>query len=97
MTSAKSGGTLAIVQLRAFVEATRDSGYKNAAYAIAELIDNAVEAGAERVDIDVDEIKTGGSSKLEITVADDGCGMDKDVIALSLQFGGSTRFGSRAG
>jgi hypothetical protein len=83
--------------LRTFVEATRDSGYKNAAFAIAELIDNSVEAGADKIDIEVLQSGPLTSPELSVTVTDDGCGMDREVIALSLQFGGSTRFGSRAG
>src|SRR5260370_19740156 len=97
MISTKNNGTYALVQLRAFLEATRDSGYRNAAFAIAELIDNAVEAGAGKIDIEVSQAGPLTSPDLSITVTDDGCGMDRDVIALSLQFGGSTRFGSRTG
>lgn len=97
MISTKNNGTYALVQLRAFLEATRDSGYRNAAFAIAELIDNAVEAGAGKIDIEVFQVGSLTSPDLSIAVTDDGCGMDRDVIALSLQFGGSTRFGSRTG
>jgi len=32
------------------VKAMRDSGYKNAAYAIAELVDNSIQAGAAVVE-----------------------------------------------
>jgi hypothetical protein len=97
MIPVKTSRTYALVQLRAFVEATRDSGYRNAAFAIAELIDNAVEAGAEKVDIEILQDTSGNSPDLSIVVTDDGSGMDREVIALSLQFGGSTRFGSRTG
>ena len=33
------------------VNAMRDNGYKNAAYAIAELIDNSIQAGAKLVEL----------------------------------------------
>ena len=37
------------------VEAMRDNGYKNAAYAAAELIDNSLQAGATAVELLVRE------------------------------------------
>ena len=40
-----------IVREDRFIEATRDSGYKGTESALAELIDNAIQAGATRVDI----------------------------------------------
>ena len=32
-------------------DALRETGYRNTAYAIAELIDNSIDAGAENIDI----------------------------------------------
>jgi Histidine kinase-, DNA gyrase B-, and HSP90-like ATPase len=87
----------ALVQTRAFVEATRDSGYKSPASAIAELVDNALEAGARTIDIEVTQNDQGSNSRLVIVVRDDGSGMNDAVIKLALQFGGSTRFGSTSG
>jgi hypothetical protein len=34
------------VDLPNFIQATRDSGYKNTAAALAEFVDNSIEAGA---------------------------------------------------
>jgi hypothetical protein len=87
----------ALVQTRAFVEATRDSGYKSPASAIAELVDNALEAGARTIDIEVTQNDPSSNGRLAIVVRDDGSGMNDAVIKLALQFGGSTRFGSRSG
>jgi hypothetical protein len=84
-----------IVAVPTFVEATRDTGYKNTAAAIAELVDNAFEARACTVSIRIEEIKDRGANGLTITVTDDGIGMTPDVLQKALQFGGSTRFGSR--
>ena len=39
-----------IVPPHLVVQAMRDNGYKNAAYAVAELIDNSIQAGATRCD-----------------------------------------------
>lgn len=83
-----------IVAVQSFIEATRDSGYKSTGSAIAELVDNALEAEAKHVDVIVQE--TGVSARdTTIRVVDDGVGMSPAVLRLALQFGGSTRFGSR--
>jgi len=87
-----------LVKLHCFVQATRDSGYKSAAYALAELIDNAIEAQAERVEIEITSALIGASSIVDcVSVSDNGTGMPPDTLALALQFGGSTRFDSRSG
>ena len=40
-----------IIPSRLAITAMRDSGYKNTAYALAELIDNAQQAGASRIEV----------------------------------------------
>lgn len=40
-----------IVPAHLAVQAMRDNGYKNAAYAIAELMDNSIQAGATQVEL----------------------------------------------
>jgi hypothetical protein len=77
MSSIKSSRAHAIIQLRAFVEATRDSGYKNAGSAIAELIDNSVEANANEVNVDVLETVLKGLPEFTVIVTDDGTGMNR--------------------
>lgn len=87
-----------IIALDKFIQATRDSGYKNTASAISELVDNSLQAGATRIAISVaantgdDEEKT-----IEVSVLDNGCGMDPRTLRQALRFGGSTRFGDRRG
>ena len=83
-----------VIALRHFIQATRDAGYKSITAALAELVDNSFEAGAQRVDIDFSKSEADG---LKVTVGDDGCGMIPSVLRLALQFGGSTRFNSRRG
>src|SRR4051794_38696541 len=72
-----------------FVLATRDTGYKSTALAIAELIDNSIQAGARSVDVD---ISTADDSDypIEVLVTDDGHGMDAATLASALTFGGSS-------
>lgn len=85
-----------IVPAHLAVKAMRDNGYKNAAYAIAELIDNSIQAGADNVELLCGE-KTFQLSKRtsnrinEIAVLDNGQGMDKQVLSMALQFGNGTR------
>ena len=47
---------------------------------VKELVENAVDAGAARIDI---EIEHGGKSRL--TVPDDGCGMGPDDLVLAVE------------
>jgi anti-sigma regulatory factor (Ser/Thr protein kinase) len=83
-----------IVLQRTFIEATRDTGYRNTAAAVAELVDNAVQAKAKNIRIIVREERDGG---MVIGVLDDGTGMDAATLRRALQFGGSARFGDRSG
>ncbi len=86
-----------IVALQSFIEATRDTGYKSTGSAIAELVDNALEASAKQVSITIEQASSAGTARSSvIRVTDDGTGMTPAVLRLALQFGGTTRFGSRA-
>jgi hypothetical protein len=86
-----------VVAVDRFIEATRDSGYKTTASAVAELIDNAFEANATIVEVSICETSSIDSRELTVVVADNGCGMSPSVLRLALQFGGSTRFNCRDG
>lgn len=88
----KLGTTL--VNFQNFIVATRDSGYKSTASALAELVDNAIEAGAKAVTIQIDRDPT--DKEYYVTIADNGKGMSPDELSLALQFGGSSRFNSRS-
>ena len=75
--------------LRAF----RDSRYQSTAFAVAELIDNSVDADATFVDvlfIEREEMANERSvSRLsEIAVADNGIGMSGSTLVTALRFGG---------
>ena len=78
-----------------FILAIRDSGYTDVASAVAELVDNAIEAAATRVRITVDCESHTGLPRLSVN--DNGEGMTKTVLRTAVQFGGSSRFGSRQG
>jgi hypothetical protein len=84
-----------IVPAHLAVQAMRDNGYKNAAYAIAELIDNSIQAGATGVELLCGEkevqLQQRKRSRIDqIAVLDNGSGMDATVLRLALQFGNGT-------
>ncbi|CAC9567331.1 hypothetical protein [uncultured Gammaproteobacteria bacterium] len=80
-----------IVATHLVVKAMRDNGYKNAAYALAELMDNSIQANASEIKLVCIEGKDNGRKNLsKIAVIDNGTGMDKDTLELSLGFGNGT-------
>lgn len=93
-----------IVSPRLTVEAMRDSGYKDTDHALAELIDNSVEANAELIEVIAVERPPepdrpySRASIERIAVSDDGVGMDSVTLRRALRFGDGTRLeGVRAG
>ena len=96
MTTATSTEMFPIIDLQRFIQATRDSGYRSTACAVAELVDNAIQAGAASVDVVVRPTQD-DAYPIEVLVRDDGSGMDPDTLRLALRFGGSTRFNDRKG
>ena len=82
--------------------ALRDSRYHNSAYAIAELIDNAVEAGAPFIELLCMEAPQSVRERTrrrvsKIAVLDNGTGMDVKTLFEALKFGGGTRHYSDRG
>lgn len=82
---------------RHFMDSIRSSGYKNAAMALGELVDNSIQAKAENIDILVSEHRvTPNKNRVrrikEIAVLDDGTGMEKDLLRRSLKLGDGTHF-----
>jgi hypothetical protein len=80
----------------------RDAGYRDTSMAIAELIDNSIQAGAKTIRvITIDEVQQSRASKQvvvnKIAVFDDGEGMSKEVLELSLGFAQGTRLNQRKG
>ncbi|MEO3861883.1 ATP-binding protein [Acrocarpospora sp. B8E8] len=88
--------TYPIVSPDLTVKALRDSGYKSTAHAIAELIDNGIEAEAELIELFVVESPTRTSERArhhveKIAVLDNGTGMDDETLRQSLRFGAGNR------
>lgn len=84
------------------ITAMRDSGYKNTAYALAELIDNSQQAGAKIIEVITREKRTQVVSRVvnrlhNLAVLDNGSGMDAATLQMALQFGNGTRLDDRSG
>ncbi len=79
----------------------RDAGYKNTSYAIAEIVDNSIEANAKNIKITLfeDNIMSVRTQKLisEVAIFDDGDGMPREVLAKCLSFGWGTRLDGASG
>ena len=91
---------LALVDPAAAVRALRDSHYDNTGKAIAELIDNSIDARATRVELLIEEamqlVKQRSRWRVsKIAVVDNGSGMDVLTLIEALRIGGR-RSGSRA-
>ena len=75
------------------VQAMRDSRYRHPANAVAELIDNSIDANARHVDLLIQEelvpVTTRRSWRIrKLAVFDNGDGMSKDTLIQALRFGG---------
>lgn len=98
-----------IIPQRLSIHAMRSSGYRDAAHAVAELIDNAVEAGKplneptniEVICVDAETLvnQRARMRMKNVCVYDDGRGMDTRTLRMALQFGNGTHLleGSQTG
>ena len=76
------------------IESMRDNGYKNTAYALAELIDNSIQAGAKTVRFvcfeAYEQVSANNRKRIQkIAILDDGYGMDENTLYMALEFGAS--------
>ena len=84
---------LALVNPAAAVRALRDAHYDSTGKAIAELIDNSIDAGATRVELLIEEqwqlVTTRRRWRVHrIAVVDNGSGMDQQTLVEALRIGG---------
>ncbi|MFL2832614.1 MAG: ATP-binding protein [Coraliomargaritaceae bacterium] len=81
------------------IESMRDNGFKSTASALAELIDNSIEAGADKIRVITFEKKSGSKQKFvdSIAIYDNGSGMSPEIMECALQFGGGTKHKSVSG
>ena len=88
-----------LVLANAFVKGMRDIGYKSTAFALDELIDNAIQAGARNIHVAFGFGSGNASEKKPemLAVIDDGHGMDPLMTRASVIWGGTHRHNDRTG
>lgn len=77
-----------------FIQAVRESGYLSLSTAVAELIDNSLQAEASEVSISITAEPSTGLP--QIRIQDNGVGMSRSELEDCLRFGGSGRFNGRS-
>ena len=95
-------GRFDLIPTQLAIVAMRDNGYKNTAYALAELIDNSIQAGATHVEVLCSETEERVRQRRrrnveQIGILDNGSGMDDNTLRIALQFGNGTRLEDRTG
>lgn len=88
-----------LVLANAFVKGMRDIGYKSTAYALNELNDNAIQAGARNIHVAFGYEASNKSQKKPdmLAVIDDGHAMDPLMIRAAVIWGGTHRLNDRTG
>jgi hypothetical protein len=82
----------------AFVRGIRDLGYRSNGDAVAELIDNAFQAYADRIDVLFGYNETASNKKpVQLAIVDNGHGMEADMIRMAVMWGGTHREDDRSG
>ena len=82
-----------LFNVRHAVESQRRSGYRDTAAAAREIVDNAIEAGATRVDVTFDtDRSTGKTGVSNIAFMDNGSGMLPGMLRYALTWGGGSHF-----
>ena len=95
----KEGKALGLVFADAFLRGMRDVGYKNPAWALAEMLDNAFQAAANTVAVRFGfEASNKSQAKPDmVAVCDDGNGMIPEMISYAVRWGGTDREDDRTG
>ena len=64
-----------------FLERLRSNDFKNSAYAVAEIVDNSIDAGAHSVEIIIESISSGRSEIIQsISFVDNGSGIAHEML-----------------
>ncbi len=93
------GRGLGVVFADAFLRGMRDIGYKNPAWALAEQIDNAVQANAKTISVRFafDKKNKSQAKPDQLALLDDGNGMIPEMLGYAVRWGGTDREGDRHG
>ncbi len=91
-----STGELGLVVPEAFVRGIRNIGYKSNIEALAELVDNSIQAYAQRIDFVLGYASGGSSAKPEqLAIIDDGHSMSPGMLRFAMRWGGTHRENDR--
>lgn len=94
----KHGVDLGLVAPEAFVRGIRHIGYKSNVEAIAELVDNSIQAYAQNVDLILGyEDEKHSRRPVQLAVIDDGHGMSPAMLRFAIMWGGTHRENDRTG
>lgn len=95
----KEGKALGLVFADAFLRGMRDVGYKNPAWALAEMLDNSFQAAANTITVRLG-FDAGNKSQAKpdmLAICDDGNGMIPEMISYAVRWGGTDREDDRTG
>lgn len=82
----------------AFIRGIRHIGYKSNLEALAELVDNSIQAYSERVDLLFNFASDGSAARpTQLAVVDDGHGMARAMLRFAMMWGGTHRENDREG
>lgn len=89
--------TLEIFNLQGMAKAIRATEYESIYSAIAEIVDNSIEAEAKNIAIIIfEKYKNDGKKSIgDIAILDDGHGMNKELLHRCLRFGDTTKTESK--
>jgi hypothetical protein len=93
----QEGFDFTLVVAGAFVRGIRDIGYRHTGTALNELIDNSIQAGAEKVHIVFGYEGLSDTKPSYVAVLDDGHGMEPTMTRLAVVWGGTHRENDRSG
>src|SRR5262245_52940356 len=88
-----------IIFVDAFLRGMRDLGYKSPVWALAELIDNAVQAAATKIDVllGYGSENRSRSKPDHVAIVDNGVGMIPEMLTYAVMWGGTDRENDRTG
>lgn len=87
-----------LVAPEAFVRGIRHIGYRSNVEAIAELVDNSIQAYAQRVDLVSGFAEAGQPTRpVQLAIIDDGHGMKPKMLRFAMMWGGTHRENDRSG
>ena len=69
------------------IEGLRDTGY-DFLTAVADIVDNSIAAEATKVDL---RVTSGPGGELEVSIADNGYGMDREELLNAMKYGSRVR------